>query len=73
MTIPAAVQREASLNEGDMLIIRCTAPGTVVIETARAAKDRICAAASAAQAMDIYDELRGCVVGEVRTPHDGVA
>lgn len=41
VTIPAAVQREAGISEGDEVIVRCMAPGVVTVETRQAIKDSI--------------------------------
>ena len=41
VTIPAAVQREAGISEGDEVIVRCTSPGVVTVETPQAIKDSI--------------------------------
>jgi bifunctional DNA-binding transcriptional regulator/antitoxin component of YhaV-PrlF toxin-antitoxin module len=41
ITIPVAVQKAAGIAEGDEVIIRCTAPGVVMVETPDAVKDCI--------------------------------
>lgn len=41
ITIPIAVRREATIGEGDEVILRYAGPGVVVIETPDAVKDRI--------------------------------
>lgn len=44
VTIPAAVQREASISEGDEVIVRAVSPGVVIIETREAIREAIRAA-----------------------------
>lgn len=41
ITIPIAIRREATIGEGDAVVLRYAGPGVVVIETLDAIKDRI--------------------------------
>lgn len=67
VTIPAAVQRESGIGEGETVVVTAVRPGVVVIETPQAIKDRIRAGFPArAQGEPPHDAAK-----EVRYLRDG--
>jgi bifunctional DNA-binding transcriptional regulator/antitoxin component of YhaV-PrlF toxin-antitoxin module len=45
VTVPAAVQRDSGVLEGDEVVVRSAGPGIVIVESVKAIKDRIRAGA----------------------------
>ena len=58
VTVPAAVQREAGVLEGDEVVVRVAGPGVVVVESVKAIKDRIRAAAPPGGRFDAVADVR---------------
>jgi bifunctional DNA-binding transcriptional regulator/antitoxin component of YhaV-PrlF toxin-antitoxin module len=66
ITIPVAVQKAAGIAEGDEVIIRCTAPGVVTVETPDAIREAFRTAIPPNVDHSVYD-----AVADVRALRDG--
>lgn len=65
VTIPVAVQQAAGIKEGDVVIVRATAPGVVTVETRQAVINRVREGVTTpSEAQDAVTELRSLRDGQ---------